>query len=104
MEIPICPSCGGTAWSSVEELGGGSRVYALRAAGWTLVDSSLDLLETNYSCDGCGHDPSDDDDEGELWDLLGDIDTAPRDDLAADGPRQDVSLPLVEGERAKAAK
>jgi len=50
MEIPVCPTCGGSAWSSVEEYAGGSRDYELRANGWTLVDSSLELLETNYCC------------------------------------------------------
>jgi len=56
----------------------------------------LDLLETNYSCDDCGHHPSEGNDDDELLELLADIDTASRDDIAADRPREDVSLRLWE--------
>ena len=101
MEIPVCPTCGGSAWSSVEEYAGGSRDYELRANGWTLVDSSLKLLETNYCCGDCGYDPSSDEGDGELLELLDDIDTAHTDDIAADRPGEDVSLRLWEGDRTR---
>jgi hypothetical protein len=96
MEIPACPSCGGTAWSCEEELAGGSRKYELRADGWTLVESSLELLQTDYACDDCGRDPADDDAGDDLLELLADIDTAPSDDIAADRRREDVTPGLWE--------
>ena len=99
MEIPVCPTCGGSNWSSVEEYAGGSRDYELRADGWTLVDSSLELLETDYYCRDCGCDPSSDEDDDRLLELLADINTAPTDDIAADRPREDLSLRLWEGDR-----
>lgn len=94
--LPVCPGCGGTAWSSIEELTGGSRSYALRADGWTLVDSSFELLETNYSCDDCGYDPSDENDDDGLLEMLADVDTAPAADMAAGRPSEDVSPSLWE--------
>ena len=94
LEIPVCPGCGGTAWLSIEELAGGSRSYALRADGWTLVHSFSELLETNFSCDDCGYDPSDADDDDDLLEVLAAIDTAPSEDLAAGQRRADVSLGL----------
>lgn len=82
MEIPVCPICDGSKWSCVEEYAGGSRDYELRSGGWTLVDSSLELEETDYCCADCGYDPSDDEDDS-LLELLGDIETAPAGGTAA---------------------
>lgn len=84
MEIPVCPACGGSAWSSTEQLSGGERFYELRAEGWVLVDESLEMLESDYCCRDCGHDPVEDDDDCALWDLLSAIDTAFPDDVRAD--------------------
>ena len=82
MEIPVCPICEGSKFMRQ----GVRRRFAhdeLRSGGWTLVDSSLELEETDYSCANCGYDPSDDEDDS-LLELLGDFDTAPADDIAAD--------------------
>lgn len=76
MMIPECPSCGGSSWESIEDYGGGSKRYELRAHGWTLVDDWLDLSQTDYRCLGCGFDPSDDEDNDALWEVLNDIHTA----------------------------
>ena len=46
MEIPVCPGCGGRLWESVEDYGGGSKRYELRAPGWTLVNDHLELRQT----------------------------------------------------------
>jgi hypothetical protein len=80
MEIPVCPGCDGSHWESIEEYDGGSRQYALRAEGWTLVEDWLELNQTNYRCRDCGYDPDDEDDE--LWAALNEIDTAPAADTA----------------------
>lgn len=55
MEFPVCLGCGSSRWESVENYGGGSKRYELRAAGWLLVDDWLDLLETDYLCRDCGY-------------------------------------------------
>jgi hypothetical protein len=75
MEFPVCPGCGSSRWESVENYGGGSKRYELRAAGWLLVDDWLDLLETDYLCRDCGYDPAADG-EDDLWEVLNDIETA----------------------------
>jgi hypothetical protein len=93
MEIPVCPGCGGSQWELVEDLAGGSKRYELRAAGWTLVDDWLELNQTDYRCRDCGYDPSDDEDE-ELWELLGDIDTASTAETGSDRPVGDPSMQL----------
>ena len=91
MAIPVCPICDGSNWSSVEEYAGGSRHYELRAAGWTLVGSFLELLESNYCCRDCGYGLSDDD---ELWELLSDIETAPTRGDESDRSAEDIPLTL----------
>jgi hypothetical protein len=77
MEIPVCPGCDGSSWESVEDYGSGSKRYELRAYGWTLVDDWLELRQTDYCCRDCGYDPSDGEDDDELWGVLNRIDTAP---------------------------
>jgi hypothetical protein len=77
MKIPVCPGCGGSSWASVEDYSGGSKRFELRADGWRLVDDSLELRQTDFSCIDCGYDPSDGEDGEELWDVLNRIDTAP---------------------------
>jgi hypothetical protein len=57
VEIPARPGCEGRNWECVEELAGSSKEYELRADRWTLVDSSTELLETNYRCRDCDYDP-----------------------------------------------
>jgi len=81
MEIPVCPGCDGSSWDSVEDYGSGSKRYELGAHGWTLVDDWLELRQTNYCCRDCGYDPSDGEDDDELWKVLNDIDTAPTADV-----------------------
>jgi hypothetical protein len=97
MQIPVCPTCGGSKWESVEEYAGGSRHYELRPDGWTLVNSFVELLETNYCCRDCDYDPSEDEDNDELLELLNDIDTAPTDDIESDRPAEDISAILRVG-------
>ncbi len=94
MEIPVCPDCGGTSWESVEDYGGGSKRYELRAHGWALVGDWLDLRETDYRCRDCGYDPADGEGNDELWDLLNDIDTAPTAEAESGRPAQGLSLKL----------
>lgn len=72
VNIPECPQCRGTAWSSTESVGGGERMYRLRPTGWELVDSTGDLYQTDYACDNCGE--LSPDDYEELWEKLSDID------------------------------
>lgn len=48
------------------------------------MDESLEMLESDYCCRDCGHDPVEDDDDCALWDLLSAIDTAFPDDVRAD--------------------
>ena len=93
MEIPACPICDGSNWSSAEEYAGGSRDYELRADGWTLVDSSLELVETDYCCRDRSYYPSRDEDDDELLcDLLADIETAGTHDFGSDRPAEDIPL------------
>jgi hypothetical protein len=102
MEIPVCPGCGGSSWESVEDHGGGSKRYELRAHGWTLVNDWLDLHQTDYRCCDCGYDPTEGEGDGELWDLLNDIDTAPTAETESRPLAEGLSLPLWEGDRTAA--
>lgn len=99
MKIPTCPTCGGSCWESVEEYAGGSRDYELLEDGWTLVDSFLELLQTDYACGDCGYDPSGEEND-ELLELLANIDTAQMPDMEPDRPAKDLSLGLRENEPA----
>lgn len=94
MEIPVCLGCGGSSWELVEDYGGGSKRYELRADGWALVDDWLDLRETDYRCRDCGYDPLDGENDDSLWGLLNDIDTALTAERESDRPTEDLSLRL----------
>lgn len=94
MEIPMCPGCGGSSWELVEDYGGGSKRYELRADGWTLVDDWMDLSQSDYGCGDCGYDPADDADNEDLLELLSDIDTGHAAETEAGRPAEDLSLQL----------
>ena len=49
----------------------GERTVKMVSVGWEVAGGDVELIDTNYSWDGCVNDVGDDDDD--LWDRLNDI-------------------------------